>query len=572
MRILRVIAVLFVLAASSGAQRNDVRVRLFTLFHLKEITIEPVAGTTVQFGRTRSALQQPLRLVAERNTLTTDGRPSANLVINGEFRVFAENAPNANGQRPTAVLRSSTEVTAGNGELRVITTLPMEQYVAAALEGETSGEMPSEALKAMAVAVRSYATHFHGRHQAEGFDFCDTTHCQHLRLEAKAAVEAAVQATRGELLWDHGTPLAAYYHQDCGGHTEAAETAWPDEKSEFLVSRADPYCSRPPRSWRSEIKREDLQRALTAAGVKLPAEWNTFAISEHTPSGRARTLRFFTVGTSRSAIVSASTLRFAVGQELGWNVLKSDLYTVEQRGNEFVFTGRGGGHGIGLCQVGAAEMAREGKTYREILAFYYNGAPIGRNAQGIAWQATVGEQFDLRVVNDGDAEAVRAAAREAIAWAQERSGLALHKKPVIEAYPTVSIFRDSTGEPGWVAASTRGERIRLEPLSVLGPRLAATLRHELLHMMIEGAATNQTPLWFREGLVVYLGDDVHAAPAPLTPQQIDDAIAARRSQAEVQSAYAAAAALVGSLERRYGRTKLMEWLRSGLPKDIDSGK
>jgi stage II sporulation protein D len=128
------------------------------------------------------------------------------------------------------------------------------------------------------------------------------------------------------------------------------------------------------------------------------------------------------------------------------------------------------------------------------------------------------------------------------------------------------MFRDATGEPGWVAASTRRERIRIEPPDVFRGRLENVLRHEFLHMLVEGEAKADTPLWFREGLVLYLGGEARERPGvQLTPDQISQVIQSRRSQAEVQNAYNAAAGLVSQLDRQWGRAALMRWLRDGIP-------
>jgi stage II sporulation protein D len=177
------------------------------------------------------------------------------------------------------------------------------------------------------------------------------------------------------------------------------------------------------------------------------------------------------VGAQPGILVSASSLRFAVGRTPGWMTLKSDWYDVAAQGDRFIFTGKGVGHGGGMCQIEAAEMARQGKNYHEILAFYYPGAPEGRSAKGIPWTTVEADGFDVRVVNSGDAALIRETGRAALLWAQLRSGLQMPARPVLEVFPTVAMFRDTTGEPGWVAASTRHQRIRLQPPKVLRGRL-----------------------------------------------------------------------------------------------------
>jgi stage II sporulation protein D len=496
------------------------------------------------------------------NSVEASGHTTTKLKLDGDFRIVSEGMP-------TQHIRGAVVISVRDNTLWIVATIPLEQYVADVLQGETAGNMPEETLKALAVAIRSYTTRFRERHKEEGFDFCDTTHCQYLRLDPQPTVLSAVKQTIGELLWDKGTPLAAYYHKDCGGRTESAAAVWPDQGSPALVSHADPYCVRTTQPWRSEIARADLDRALAVAGLKVPLGWNRLAIAERTPSGRARTLRFSVGSTQQGALVSASSLRFAIGRTLGWNTLKSDWYDVAVQGDHFIFSGRGVGHGVGLCQTGAAEMARQGKSYREILAFYYPGTPIGRSAQGIPWTVIQAQSFELRVVNSGDTAIARSAGLSALEWATQRSGLSLHKRPIVEVYPTVAMFRDATGEPGWIAANTRNEVVCLQPPNVLRERFENVLRHEFLHMLVESNAKADTPLWFREGLVVYFGGDPPAAnDLSMSGGEIDQAIGARRSDAEMRQAYAQAAAMVRDLDQKHGRAKIIEWLRSGLPEGI----
>ena len=561
------ISALLSLASICRAQPPDVRVHLLSLYRLSQVQIDPAAGTTVVSRADSSPrdLTAEFTVRARDNSVEASGHTAKKLLLHGDFRIVSQSAPAQH-------VRGTVEISAQDNSLRIVASIPVEQYVADVLQGETAGNMPQEALKALAVAIRSYTARFRQRHKEEGFDFCDTTHCQYLRLDPQPTVVNAVRQTAGELLWDKGSPLAAYYHKDCGGRTEAAATVWPDQSSPALASHDDPYCVRATQPWRSEIARADLDRALAAAGLHVPLGWNRITIAERTPSGRARTLRFSASGAQQGTPVSASSLRFAVGRTLGWNTLKSDWYEVAAQSDHFIFTGRGVGHGVGLCQTGAAEMARQGKSYREILAFYYPGAPLGQSAQAIPWIVSQTQSFELRVVNSADTEIVRAAALSALAWADERSGLSLRTRPIVEVYPTVAMFRDATGEPGWIASSTRDDRIRLQPPNVLRARLPRILRHEFLHLLVEANAKPDTPLWFREGLVVYLGGDPPAAEqVKMSGGEIDRAIASRRSGAEMRRAYAQAAAMVRDLDRQHGRAKIIVWLRSGLPDDIRAG-
>ena len=126
-----------------------------------------------------------------------------------------------------------------------VAQVPLERYVAGVLAGESSVFRSSEALKAMAVAARTYAVRLRGRHSAEGFDFCATTHCQRVDLGGIAArLEEAASATAGELLWWEGKPAFTCYTLDCGGRTEDGAAVWPDLAAPYLRAHEDAWCER----------------------------------------------------------------------------------------------------------------------------------------------------------------------------------------------------------------------------------------------------------------------------------------------------------------------------------------
>lgn len=549
------------LSASAFAQQPPVRVRLLTLYHLNQVTITPRGEASFEQAGSRRPLSGPMEISEQGNVVSVGGRTSKAVRVDGKVEITGE-------QFRREPIDVPLEVRTSHGELQIVAAFPVEEYVAAVLQGETAGDMPPNALKALAVAIRSYATKFRERHRDEGFDFCDTTHCQFLRTETSATIRYAVKDTENLLLWDRGSPLAAYYHKDCGGRTEDVAEIWPDQKSPSLISHADPYCTKTVKPWRSELSRGDIARALDAAGLRTPPDWNRIIIRERDPSGRARLLDLSAAAAQHGAKISASTFRFALGRALGWNTLKSDWYDVTASGDHFLFNGRGTGHGVGLCQQGAAEMAREGKTWREILNFYYPGTEIGRSAQAIPWVVYHHRGFDIRAVNGIDGNAVAEIAQQAFTWSTKQTGLKPNTLPMIDVFPTVAMFRDATGEPGWVAASTREGHIRLQPVAAFKAKLPDVLRHEFLHLIIESSAKPGTPLWFREGLVLAIAGERGDPTLKMSQAEIDEIIESRQEESETKRAYAAATSLVRALEQKHGRAQLIRWLRDGLPSDV----
>jgi stage II sporulation protein D len=268
-----------------------------------------------------------------------------------------------------------------------------------------------------------------------------------------------------------------------------------------------------------------------------------------------------------SARIPAESFRLAVGRALGWNRIRSNWFEVSAEGDGFLFHGRGSGHGVGLCQAGAAEMAREGCGYREILAQYFPGATIAEVTTGSPWQSLSGQGFTLETSEATDAAFVPALAR-ALAEAERRSGLTPRAAIAVRAYRSTPAFRDATLSPGWVAAFTEGDMIAVQPLRILSVRklLAITLRHEFLHALVEEQAAAETPLWLREGLVeVWSGEAGGTKKPALTLEAVNDKLAHSASESESEAAHRAAGWYAQQLLYRFGRAQVLDWLRTGVP-------
>ena len=260
----------------------------------------------------------------------------------------------------------------------------LDDYVAGVLAGEAATYRTPQALRAMAIAARTYGVRFRGRHSAEGYDFCSLTHCQNFKPDAVTSAERdAADSTSGELIWYRGSPIEAYYGQDCGGIMEAGSKP-------YLRVGPDNACTRRGRrQWSAEIPLSDLSASLLSTPV------TTVEITSHTMSGRAQSIRI-----SPSRTLSATDFRLGAGRVLGWNLIRSDLYSVRLQNDRAIFTGYGAGHGIGLCQNGAEAMAQSGSSDLEILAAYYPGTAIGLTARGLRWHILSGEHIDLWTTDD----------------------------------------------------------------------------------------------------------------------------------------------------------------------------
>jgi stage II sporulation protein D (peptidoglycan lytic transglycosylase) len=568
-------ALLLVWADGAQTQRNGaasgfpttVRVRLWYLHPAAKlkITADPGKATYRKCAKCAESALTALMVSAAGSQIQTDDKSkTSGLHVNGVFQLSPANAPPLTAGFPI-------DVRASDGKLLVTAWMPMDEYIAGVLAGETGNFKSDETLKAMAVTARTYALHFGARHAIDGFDFCDSTHCQNLRLsDVTPRLRKVVESTAAEVLWYDGEPAATYYHANCGGTTEDGRYIMgnDEQRAPYLKQHSDSYCIRSSNNrWRSEVTQEQLQRALANEGVNVPGHLRSVTVARRTASGR---VEFLTVSGSRSMTVPGLTFRSAIGRNIGWDRLKSNWYDVRVAGDRIVFNGRGSGHGVGLCQIGAEVMGEEGKSYREILSFYYPGTRLGVSAQGSQWQQLSSEDVVLYTERPEHDRPLLPLATRLMHESEESTGLLYNGAAKLKAYPTVAAFRDATGEPGWVAASTRGRTIRLQPTDVLRDtgRLESTLRHELLHMLVEAHAKAGTPLWFREGLVLYLS---RPGSAPKSGDRFESVDALNKalhnpaSEQEMRQAYAEAEARVSRLVTQQGRAQVVGWLQNGLP-------
>lgn len=270
--------------------------------------------------------------------------------------------------------------------------LALEDYVTGVMQTEGSMETEAEALKALAVAIRTYAVKNRGRHAGAGYDFCSTTHCQRfgprdrginptVREGAADRMLEAVRATTGQVLFDvHNQVVDSYFGASCGGRTANFGTLWGKTSPEYLRGVRDEFCvAGPHANWTDTITRADLLRALqsdsrTDVGTRL----DRIVISQRDETGRAE---FITLEGEQHKNVRGWDFKIIVGRALGWNVLKSSRFDVARAGSNFVFRGSGFGHGLGLCQEGAHVMAARGVRYERILEKYFPGTRIGRDTE-----------------------------------------------------------------------------------------------------------------------------------------------------------------------------------------------
>jgi SpoIID/LytB domain protein len=307
--------------------------------------------------------------------------------------------------------------------LTVINDISLEDYVTSVISSEMSATCPLELLKAHAVISRSWLcfpklspetvgpgnvslrqgdeiTRWYGREAHRNFDVCADDHCQRYQGMTKAyspSVTAAVRATESEVLQYDGKVCDARFYKCCGGITEEYRTAWDDREVAYLVSVPDVdenrnvYCDTSDKTLLSEIlpgfdqETQDFYRwtvRYTGEEIRglvlsrLKEDLGTVQSLEpleRGPSGRIIRLRIR--GQAKSLVIGKE---LEIRRALSRSHLYSSAFDVERDGAGFVLKGKGWGHGVGLCQIGAAVMASRGKDYRQILSHYYPHTTVGR--------------------------------------------------------------------------------------------------------------------------------------------------------------------------------------------------
>lgn len=557
----KILCVWLALSAAALAQ-GTVRVGLWTLFHDKEIAVMQSVGGDARLRAcercTAVVIRGPLDVKAAGSAVDYDGKTSSSLWLsrNPVLRAHGETLP----------MPYPLRITARDGRLMLVVTLPLERYVERVVASESSSADSAESRKALAVVVRSFALHV--RHGHAEYDLCDSTHCQLLRWGAAgrmAEAHAATLATAGETLWFHGRRAEAWFHQNSGGHTASAEEVWgaSGRGMPWLAGQMDRHGQ--PVEWSSRLSLEELAKALAAAGLARPG-WTDLTVTKRGESGRAVRLR---VGATE---ISAEDFRLAVGRVLGWNVVPSTWFEVSRQGDAFLFHGRGHGHGVGLSQTGATAMAEAGSDYRQILAQYFPGADVADEKIGASWQSFAGQGFCLETLDAADKTYLPQLDR-AMQEAMQRSGL--HgDNVVVRAFRSTEAFREATLAPGWVAGFTEGNWIGVQPLSLLARRkmLATVMRHEMLHALVESTATEKAPLWLREGLVEAWSSEnnLQVSMEKMDAAQVERALAHAESEAESEQAHRQAGALAARLLQRFGRERVLTWLRQGLTAEAEA--
>lgn len=289
------------------------------------------------------------------NRILVEPRRNGTLAVNGKY------------------YRGSVTIIREGNNFSVVNTIDLEQYVSGVLYHEISDQWPLEAIKAQAVAVRSYAIYSMQKSGARDYDLTGDSYSQVYggRDAERYRTSLAVRKTRGEILVYQNKVLPAFFHANSGGITENAAELWDINIPPLRGGVKSVYSlNLPSYKWDRNFRLKDIQEKLAVKGYQTGLI-KEIKVIERNSTGRVRKLSIED-RTGKLITIDGKTFREAIGP----NLIRSSLFTVTMKGWYVDISGKGWGHGVGLCQWGAYGMAKQGHNYRSILIFYYPSSEL----------------------------------------------------------------------------------------------------------------------------------------------------------------------------------------------------
>lgn len=267
------------------------------------------------------------------------------------------------------IYHGKLDVWVDRGDLLVVNEVDLDRYVEGVVESE-GGHVPAfEYFQAQAVLARTFAIRNWNKHSSNGYNLKDDVSSQvyhHMAyLQNSSNIKWAVRMTQDTIAVDDNCqPIQALFHANSGGTTAASEDAW-QSKIEYLRSIDDPYSLKGPSAyWEKRIPQKEL---LTFLGQRMSRNLNDIALKKELLNlPKNRRVPNFKLGDRK---LKMRDIRYEFK-------LRSAFFSVEEDGDDFILHGRGFGHGVGMSQDGAMEMAKQGLCYKDILSFYYSGIQL----------------------------------------------------------------------------------------------------------------------------------------------------------------------------------------------------
>ena len=317
------------------------------------IKLDTSGNIKISLVNNQIRVQQGSELIGSYNKISLSGKDFYNSL---KIKIL-------NPSLPGRIYDDNIHVVIRNNKLQFINEVDMDRYVAGVVEAESGRKAQIEYYKTQAVICRTYALEKFYRHYDEGFNLCDDVHCQVFKghgYQHPEIIEATL-LTSGLIIIDTNMNLiTANFHSSCGGQTADVKNVW-QKPMLHLKSVSDTFCIREESVfWEKQIAKNAWIQYLKRYGFR-----NASADVDLTylqPYRKA----YYILGDDSIILTKIRT---------DWN-LRSTFFSIYPDGEYIIMKGRGYGHGVGLCQIGAMKMAEEGYKFSEIIQHYYQNTYI----------------------------------------------------------------------------------------------------------------------------------------------------------------------------------------------------
>ncbi len=355
------------------AKGKTVNVRILTVNVIRSFVFSPLSGSYVLYGDDRKIKDCDASGIYE---LSISGDSIVLKIVEkivgtyGSLKMIAKQ-PDAcfkikSDVPPSKVRTYDDDLTVGltpdKKQFLLINKVELEKYIAGVVESEAGTRAEIEYYKLQSILCRTYLLAHINRHVAEGFEVCDDVHCQAYHNKAsKQEISEAVYNTRGLIVVDADLNLiTAAFHSNCGGETCNSQDVWSVSTS-YLKSVKDTFCLRSPHAhWQRSISSEDWDNYLQVKHNNPIDDNSKLSAPTSFNQSKQRAIYF----SDKNMKIPLKTIRADFK-------LKSTFFSIKQKGDMVLLNGRGYGHGVGVCQEGAMQMAKLKYSYKDILNFYY---------------------------------------------------------------------------------------------------------------------------------------------------------------------------------------------------------
>ena len=371
----RLCLILIFIAAFNGVAQ-EMRIGILRSVKSKSVSLTSFTGTYGVYGDSTFLGRLDENQVALANISGAKVQLSLNGISKGLFEkiLFAQDSSGSVMQVISTSPKSKThqyqdnfEISSEQKRLRIVNMVDMLNYLSGVIESEGGGGRHLEYYKVQALMSRTYAFQNINRHQKEGFALCDNVHCQayHNMLKRTPTIRTAVEETNGEVIVDnHNKMLTTYFSANCGGQTCDASHVW-NNSVNYCESILDTFCV-------------TTKQALWTKSIGRSA-WLNYLDKEYgfeTENKELLEYAFNFKQNQRKAFYIHPSLWIPLRDLRSKFKLKSTYFDVSLEGDKVRLDGHGFGHGVGLCQEGAMNMAKAGYSYRQIAKFYFSGVSI----------------------------------------------------------------------------------------------------------------------------------------------------------------------------------------------------